>query len=438
MKPQRTFLSLCSGAGGLDTGLEQAGWRALAQVEIDYDCCATLRAVAARKPIDRRPQVINDALENIDPRELRLSLGLRRGQLDLIAGGPPCQPFTTHGLRQTLNDNRAASVFPSYLGFIREFEPKTIVIENVDGFLSAAMEHVSLVDREARHLRRSEMKGSFLEWVLRELDDLGYAVSWGVAEAADYGVPQFRQRAILIGSRAQHPCFIPAGNPKKRTTVRQGLRNVRDPGPIQPLSAYKQSIYALISPGGNWRSLPIEKQRETMGKAFFATGGKSGWWRRLSWDLPSPTILGMPDHSSTGLIHPDEVRCLGLLECAALQSFPKDTPFQGSPRSQYQQVGNAVPPKLGKAIGATLDAYLDGQHQSAPSSPDYRSESANRRIGTHGWMVHRGNRAVITLNAKVRNDHVWALGHDYFDTVRVVAEAASAHSRASEDLRHTA
>jgi DNA (cytosine-5)-methyltransferase 1 len=435
MSGDLTFLSLCSGAGGLDVGLEMAGWTPLAQVEIDRDCCQTLEAINAE--YSRPARVINAGIETIDPRELRLSLGLARGELRLVAGGPPCQPFTTHGLRQTLSDKRASSVFPSYLGYIREFEPETLVIENVDGFLSAALEHVSLVERERRPLTRREMKGSFLEWVLLELDKLGYSVSWGVVEAADYGVPQYRQRVILIGTRRSVPCYLPEATVPWARTVREGLSGVSDPGPIQPLSERKRAIYALIPPGGNWRSLPVDVQRQTMGRAFHATGGKSGWWRRLAWELPSPTILGMPDHSSTGLIHPDEVRCLGLNECAALQSFPASIVFQGTPRSQYQQVGNAVPPLLGAAIGEALVAHLEAAPSAMPPSPDWRSESANRRIGTHGWLLRKGNRAVVSMNAKVRADHVWALEDGQF-TVNAVGRPAGSDRRNQGGLRRSA
>lgn len=435
MKSGRPFISLCSGAGGLDVGLEQAGWQPLVQVEIDRDCCSTLQALAASN--GSKTRVINSAIEDISPRELRLSLGLKRGELDLIAGGPPCQPFTTHGLRQTLRDTRASAVFPSFLGFVDEFEPQSVIIENVDGLLSAALEHVPLVERERRSLSRREMKGSFLEWVLLELDKLGYSTSWGVTEAADFGVPQYRQRAILIGTRSQEPCFLPNPRITEPKTVREGLARVRDPGPIQPLSARKSAIYALIPPGGNWRSLPIEIQRQTMGAAFFATGGKSGWWRRLSWDVPSPTILGMPDHSSTGLIHPDEVRCLGLNECAALQSFPDSVRFQGSARSQYQQVGNAVPPLLGKALGKAVANHLDGIRTEVPISPRWRSKSANRRIGTHGWMMRQRNLPVVTINAKMRDDHVWTLADERL-VVSVEPGAAESYREDSRQLRRSA
>lgn len=413
------FLSLCSGAGGLDIGLEMAGWSPLAQIEINSDCCRTLNAYAAAKGGSTR--IIESGIEAIDARELRLSLGLARGDLDLIAGGPPCQPFTTHGLRQTLHDARAKEIFPSFLAYIKEFEPKLVVMENVDGFLSAALRHVPLVEREKRFLHREESKGSFLEWTLAQLDLLGYSVSWGIVEAADYGVAQYRQRAILIASRMPSICYLPKPTVARPLTLREVLAGIDDPGPVQPLSERKRAIYARIPAGGNWRSLPVDVQRATMGKAFEASGGKSGWWRRLAWDQPAPTILGMPDHSSTGLIHPDEVRCLGLHECAAVQSFPVGMPFQGTARSQYQQVGNAVPPLLGKAIGDALHAHLAGKQAPMPEPPAWRSESANRRIGTHGWMRAERNQAVIVMNAKIRPDHVWAMGRDRFEVQSVAA-----------------
>lgn len=402
-------LSLCSGAGGLDLGLEAAGWDTVAQVEMDVDCVDTLSARAAKKPIS--PEVVRARLEEVDPASLRRRLGLKQGQLGLLAGGPPCQPFTTHGLRQGIVDARASEVFPSYLGFVREFMPHAAVMENVDGLLSAALVHRPLVDRtKAVPMRLEEMKGAFLRWLVGQFVQLGYSVSWGLVEAADYGVPQYRQRALLVAVRGGGPCYLPPGRPAApRATLRQALAGLNDPGPIQPLSERKRAIYGLIPPGGNWRDLPTDLQAETMGAAFHATGGKSGWWRRLSWDEPSPTILGMPDHSSTGLVHPDEVRCLGLAECAAIQTFPRGTHFCGTPRSQYQQVGNAVPPDLAKAIGGCVLAHLQGERVDRPLAPPWRQASANRRIGTHGWAVPGPHGPSTTLNVKVRDDHIWAI-----------------------------
>lgn len=411
----RRVLSLFSGAGGLDLGLERAGWDVLAQVEMHSDARATL--LLHGEDLVRPPLVIGDRVENVDPCLLRRRLALKKGELELLAGGPPCQPFTTSGLRRALQDRRASSLFPTYLAYVEEFKPQALLVENVDGMLSAALRHRPLNLRGNHHAQMTdeEMKGSFLRWLLEQLGSLGYAVSWGVAEAADYGVPQMRQRAILTAALGREPCYLPAathggqGQPPLRT-LREALAEVAELGPVQPLSQRKRDVYRLVPAGGNWRDLPREVQRQTMGAAFTAEGGRSGWWRRSAWDQPAPTILGMPDHSSTALIHPDEVRCLSVNECAAVQSFPSGTPFAGTPRSQYQQIGNAVPPLLGRALGSHLASFLDGHRDAEPAPPEWRKASANRRIGTHGWVVprHQGTDLDFHLSVHVRADHVWA------------------------------
>lgn len=312
-----TLLSLFSGAGGLDIGLEQAGFRTLGQVEMDDDSVGTLRLHAEAKA--QPPRIYHCRLEDLDPREVRKELGLERGDLTLLAGGPPCQPFTTAGLRKAINDRRASSAISTMLEFLGEFEPSAVLVENVDGILSAALDHRPLKDRGGDNppLEWEETKGSFLHWFLTELGGRGYSVSWGVLEAADHGVPQMRQRAFMIGIRGDRPCYLPQpsygqpGLPPYRTLA-DALADIEEIGPVQPLSDRKTEVFAEIPPGGNWRNLTEERQRETMGAAYHATGGKSGWWRRLDWSSPSPTILGMPDHSSTALIHPDEVRCLSV------------------------------------------------------------------------------------------------------------------------------
>lgn len=413
MATQRQVVSLFSGAGGLDLGLAAAGWDVRAQVEMDGDAADTLRLHA--KNLAEPPLVLDERIEDVDPRDLRRSLGLRRGQLGLLAGGPPCQPFTTSGLRQALSDRRASSLFPAYFSFVDEFAPRAILIENVDGMLSAALRHRPLNRRGPGHppLSWEEQKGSFLHWLLVELVSRGYAMAWGVVEAADYGVPQMRQRAILIGVKGRFPCFLPPathGEPPLIPFRKLGdaFEGVTELGSIQPLSARKRAVYAMVPPGGNWRDLPVEVQQKTMGAAFVAQGGKSGWWRRLAWDLPAPTILGMPDHSSTALVHPTEIRCLSVAECAAAQSFPPGTEFAGSGRSQYQQIGNAVPPLLGEALGKRIAAFVEGERTAEPLPPPWRQASANRRIGTHGWVRPDPDGPRFKLLVRVRPDHVWA------------------------------
>lgn len=411
-RPKRA-LSLFSGAGGLDLGLEAAGWKILAQVEMEHDAAETLRRHAERS--DSPALVIEEPIEAVDPAVLRRKLGLKAGELELLAGGPPCQPFTTSGLRQALQDRRASSLFPRYLTFVDTFRPKALLIENVDGMLSAALRHRPLSQRNRTHapMDVDEMKGSFLRWFLGELATRGYSLSWGVAEAADYGVPQLRQRAIVIGVLGTQPCFLPDpthGLPglRKYRTVRQAVAKVKTLGAVQPLSERKLAVYAQVPAGGNWRSLPEKVKKTTMGAAYVAEGGKSGWWRRLAWDAPAPTILGMPDHSSTALVHPDELRCMSVNECAALQSFPAGTVFAGGGRSQYQQIGNAVPTLLGETLGKHVSVFLDERKSIVPGAPEWRRASANRRIGTHGWVIANKGEPSFTLSVRVRPDHIWA------------------------------
>jgi DNA (cytosine-5)-methyltransferase 1 len=408
-----TVVSLFSGAGGLDLGLAKAGWQILAQIEADGDSIGSLQTHTELH--SQPPVLLHERIEDVPPNELRHSLHLRKGQLSLLAGGPPCQPFTTSGLRQSINDSRAASLFPRYLEFVEEFRPKALLIENVDGLLSAALSHRPLVDRGADSppLQQEERKGSFLKWLLEELVDLGYSLAWGVIEAADHGVPQMRQRAIVIGIRGKSPCYLPAatfGMSRARPyrTLRQALRYVKNLGAVQPLSDRKRMVYAHIPPGGNWRDLPESIQRETMGRAFFADGGRSGWWRRLDWDRPAATILGMPDHSSTALVHPEELRCLSVNECAAIQTFPVGLTFAGSSRSQYQQIGNAVPPLLAAQLGREILEHLEGVRKPLPQRAEWRRASSNRRVGTHGWAVPTRTGTNYTLNVVIRPDHVWA------------------------------
>ena len=202
--------SLFSGAGGLDLGLEAAGFDILAQVEMDGDCVGTLQLQAKNRV--RKTLVIRSRLEDLTPGQVLDDLGLGKGDLTLLAGGPPCQPFTTSGNRQGLQDARATTLFPAYLKWVDELDPQALLIENVDGLLSAALLHRPLVKRGPGWLADAdpeERKGSFLRWLLDEMRSRKYAVSWGIAEAADYGVPQMRQRAVLIAVKGKEPCWLP-------------------------------------------------------------------------------------------------------------------------------------------------------------------------------------------------------------------------------------
>jgi len=155
-------------------------------------------------------------------------------------------------------------------------------------------------------------------------------------------------------------------------------------------SPRKKSFLAKVPPGSNWRSLPVEAQKESMGRAWFAKGGRSGWWRRLSFDLPCPTLVTMPNHASTSLCHPDKVRALTLREYALIQEFPDDWQFFGTVYEQYAQVGNAVPVRLGFVAGNVIAGELDrltgtnwtwNEHETQP----YRVVYIQSHVRTRQW-----------------------------------------------------
>jgi len=242
------------------------------------------------------------------------------------------------------------------------------VIENVKGILSAAKKHRPLAQRGPGfpQLTADEEHGSaFIELLddFGELcDDIGYCVSWGLMNSADYGTPQVRERIIFIGSLDGHfvwpkPTHSESGNKgtEKWTILRTGLKGVKDPEP-----AYKEfsreilDYLKLIPEGSNWRALPKNLQHKAIGAAFKSWGGRSGFLRRLSWKKPAPTITNNPKTKATMLCHPMENRPLSVRECARIQQFPDDWKFSGSVGAQYRQIGNATPVALGEAIGRAI------------------------------------------------------------------------------------
>jgi DNA (cytosine-5)-methyltransferase 1 len=200
--------------------------------------------------------------------------------------------------------------------------------------------------------------------VLENFSKIGYHLTFGVLNAADYGVPQKRFRFVLVGTRLPCTCCLPrqihssdphAGMLPWRT-LRDAIGDLVESAPLHSqYSPTFEHYFRSIPPGGNWRDLPEDVQREALGeKAFLAGGGKTGFFRRLSWNNPAPTIVGKPNRKSSALCHPAELRPLTVRESARVQEFPDDWIFAGGMQAQYLQVGNAVPVGLGRAIGRAL------------------------------------------------------------------------------------
>lgn len=414
-------ISLFSGAMGLDIGLDLTGrFEVLACVEKVPAFCATIRANQAAGRLPANLKVFEGDITHLDPAQVLDSCGLKPGDLDLLVGGPPCQSFSTAGLRQATQDPRGTLLW-QYLRFVEHMQPKFFLMENVRGLLSAALKHRPIANRPERGgspLEPDERPGSVVRLFAEELQNLksldgrGYHMDCFEVNAVNYGAPQLRERALFIGNRYNSVVDFP--NPthgpvathfgaqpalleteeaiQPWRTLGDAIGHLNDPGGvIMDFSPRKKSFLRHVPPGSNWRSLPLALQQESMGKAWFAKGGRSGWWRRLSFDLPCPTVVTMPNHASTALCHPAEVRALSLKEYALIQEFPPEWSFQGTPSQQYAQAGNAVPVRLGAVAGAVIAKELDklSQRKWAPASSrpaNYRVIYVQSHVRTRQWF----------------------------------------------------
>ncbi|HEX2161538.1 MAG TPA: DNA cytosine methyltransferase [Thermoleophilaceae bacterium] len=391
-------ISLFTGAGGLDIGVERAAdCELLLAVEFDPMAVEALRDNVERGLLGSSRTVVRRAdLATLDPRTARRELGLKRGELDLLVGGPPCQSFSTAGRRRTVQDPRGTMIW-SYLRWVEEFQPRFFLLENVRGLLSAALRHRPIAERPVHGgppLALDEEPGSVVAaWIddLRAADP-AYRVDCFEVNAVNYGAPQLRERVLLVGNREGKVVRFPepthgvAPGLQPYETLADALRGLEEDAPvIMDFSARKKAYLGKVPPGGNWRALPERLQRESMGRAFHAKGGRSGWWRRLSWDLPCPTIVTMPNHASSSLCHPDEVRTLTVRECARVQGFPDEWGFSGTPQQQYAQVGNAVPIRLAEVAGEAIrDARAASPEPVAALEP-FRRVYLKSHVRTRRW-----------------------------------------------------
>lgn len=338
---------------GLDLGLEQAGLESRVAVEIDTDAVRTIRVNRPKLPL------VDRSIEATSGEELLRLSNLKKGEVPLVVGGPPCQAFSVIGKRRGLEDSRGQMVY-EFIRIINETQPRAFVMENVRGMLSMSLRHPSThaaTEEETSH-------GSLLRDVIRQFESIGYRVDCYVVNAVNYGAPQQRERVLLIGNREGRLASFPEPThsnreednlPPFRTlgdAIGDGFLDA-DPS-LLDFSPRKLNYLSMVPEGGNWRSLPIDIQKESMGKSWGLKGGRSAYWRRLSFAFPSPTVVTMPNHASTSMCHPLETRAITVGEAAAIQEFPRDWKFQGNTQSKFRQVGNAVPVRLGKVVGEVI------------------------------------------------------------------------------------
>ncbi|MET3463915.1 DNA cytosine methyltransferase [Variovorax atrisoli] len=358
-------VDLFCGSGGLSEGLRLAGFRSVVAVDFDKNAAATFKK--------NHPDtvVLNADISQLDADEIKKHLGGR--ELDLLAGGPSCQGYSTHGKRDP-NDPRNF-LFLHYLRIARALRPKWLLIENVQGLLTYN-------------------KGFFREVILDELEQMGYHADAKVLCAADFGVPQLRKRVIFLATRQD--CQITFPQPTHTATGQRGLKPYVTVGeaffdlpPIQgnrrdaldytaaprthfqrylrggtkkltlhearDLSEQAAAIAAHVQEGQGLRNVPLSVLPDRFKKMRTISTGElrrdcTTLYHRLSRAKPSYTITCYFRNVASGpFLHPLEDRSLSIREAARLMTFPDTYEFCGT--SIPRQIGNAVPPLLGRAVG---------------------------------------------------------------------------------------
>lgn len=370
MADRHTVVSVFSGGGGLDLGLELAGFRTAAAIEIDNWAAWTLRENQAAKhqlPNGRTylagTTVLEEDVRRVSGNRILREVAVKAGEIAVLAGGPPCVSFSIAGAREGLA-NETGMLFESYARLLRVLKPRAFVFENVKGLLSAAGP-----DGEP---------GGAWPIIRDRLSDAGYRISWELLDAASFGVPQHRERVIVVGLRGRrgdrfefpdptHGVDLDKGEDYAFVDVRQALAGL----PPAAAPGEEATIANHVS----------RKHTAEVRASFEATqqGRRNDRFKRdrLRWDQPSKVIRAQGKrkkddtarHSSHQAIHPVEHRQLTVRECARIQTFPDWYRLPATHCNGYRVVGDAVPPLLAKAIGVSL---LDQLPAIEPKHPTPR------------------------------------------------------------------
>jgi DNA (cytosine-5)-methyltransferase 1 len=325
-KIRRTAIDLFSGAGGLTQGLKQAGFDVVGAIE----SVATYAESYQMNHSETNLKVSD--ITQIDPVEYMKELELKTGELDLLAGCPPCQGYSTIGTRNRgqRNDPRNELVY-EVLRFAIAFQPKTIMMENVPA-----------LDKDAR-----------LQKLVENLENVGYKVDHKVLKMSNYRVPQGRRRMIMLASRFNNIEVVKQElDADQMATVRDAIAFLPPAGlshdPLHdtlsnPTDKVKERISMIPKDGGSRADLGKEWQLDCHKRNV----GFRDVYGRMAWDKPSPTITGGCNNPSKGrFLHPEENRVITLREAALLQTFPADYKFsfKAGKAGVAMMIGNALPP----------------------------------------------------------------------------------------------
>lgn len=341
-------ISLFAGAGGCSLGFERYGVDILAAYDISKEAVNTYNHNFAGNKCH-----IED-LSTCDFANIRDKLGLLKGELDIVIGGPPCQGFTTAGRRS--EDDARNRLLANYVNALKEFYPRWFMMENVEGILTTT-------------------NGSFIVDCIQGMISLGYSVYMKKVYMQEYGIPQRRKRVIIIGNREgksfvfPKPLTVASGRIYKNgtLTLRDAISDLEDIDipEINHVRKGETDIQLerirLLKEGQTMKDLPQELQHKSFAKRAARRvcdgmpsekrGGSPSGLKRLIYDEPSLTITGS---STSEFVHPTQDRMLTIRECARIQSFPDDFRFFGTDNQQMQQIGNAIPPLFANLIAEQI------------------------------------------------------------------------------------
>ncbi len=334
-------IDLFSGAGGLSLGLQAAGWEVVLAVENDKYAAETYRRNHPDTKVEEKP------LQKVD-------FSPWVGQVDLVAGGPPCQPFSVAGSQRAATDER--DCVPYFVDVVKVLQPRAFLMENVPGLTTP------------RHK-------AYFERLLLNLRSLGYVVTYNILNAANYGAAQFRRRLIIVGLR-HFPFKFPTpthgpGLAHPFVTAREVLGDVPADEPNQAIVTYAKQPVMRPSPfdgmlvNGGGRPINLDEPCQTIPAS--AGGNRTHIIDEHGVFLEYHQYLRTGGVPRQGIVQ--GVRRLTVRESARIQGFPDEYDFIGPSSSRYRQVGNAVPPRLAEAVGFQIALALQAEATASLTEP---------------------------------------------------------------------
>jgi len=341
-----THVSLFSGCGGFDLGFNYAGFKTIFANDINPDACETYRKNFG--------DIIDEDIRTIKIPKLR-------GRPDVLTAGFPCQPFSNAGSRKGVKDDRG-TLFQTALDFVKGLKPRCVVFENVRGLLSFKHGEKLLIQE-----------------ICEQLDTLGYHVSFSLIDASQHNVPQKRLRLFIVGTEKSNKIgqfSFPHPVNRQDLTLKHTIldldNGIRNQNELMQLNPQALHIGSMVPEGGSWKDIPYKKLPERL-KKISDNIERYRWpnfYRRFHRDEIAGTITAAFKPENAGVWHPIENRIFSVREIARIQSFPDWFCFEGrTVKSKYQQIGNAVPPRLAYEIALQIKATL--KNETINNTPQY-------------------------------------------------------------------